>query len=161
MLLWLLKPNSFRAKVYPFMLTFLFAALLSFVSFQAISLKALWESASVAQLQSLEATGARSEAARNISITTSLLAASAATALFVVSFAVMRYGCIDECFRKGVLHETLIVLDVVSDAGLAMVAASIVGPRADCAADFARVHSLVEASRRQQIRQRMECVQTE
>lgn len=92
-----------------------------------------------------------SKAARNASITAGLLAASALTsAVFGVSFVLANIRILSPF-----VMETAVVVDILSDAGLAMVAAGVIGPSMDQVTELMQVGNLVEERRRQQVHERL------
>ena len=122
---------------------FVCAALLCYIGFQCLCLMLLWTSSNMAARQSIAVTGHRSKAPRNTNITAKLLAASASTTvLFGLMTALTFIGLVSP-----LICELVDVLDLCSDAGLAMLAASIIGPRAAHGAELLAVGDLVQQQR--------------
>merc|ERR1712216_844671 len=69
-------------------------------------------------------------------------------------------GLADSWIIPPLFVEIAMVVDISSDAGLAMVAASIVGPSVDRTSELIEVGNLVEQRRRQQGRERLSSVDT-
>merc|ERR1711998_552365 len=98
--------------------------MLIFAAFQIVACTKLFAAAAAAQQQSVAKSGMHSTAVRNTGVTACLLAMSGLTTVILCGLWAARRFSPDV---EGIYYAVL-TLDALANAGLAMVAASVVGP---------------------------------